>query len=261
MRRSGGRGPQPPKPGRGPARSLLRAHRRPGHPAEETVDAFAGLAERGTVGMLGASNTATWRIERARGLAQRRPAYSCVQQRHTYLPARSGPGEFDVITEELKDLAATENLTLFAYSPLLGGPTAIRASRFPPPTTTRPRGRGWPPCTRSPRNSTRARTRWCSPGCCAATRPSSPSPVPAAWPSLTRSSRRPSSSLTTLPAGPAGRRGRVSVIAVRLGAPRPPQRPAAVTGKQRLEIHQSSSPIPPPASAPSTVSVSQCAAR
>lgn len=88
---------------------------------EETVNAFAGLAERGTVGLLGASNTATWRIERARGLAQRRPSYSCVQQRYTYLPALQGPGEFDMISEELKDYAAAENLTLFAYSPLLGG--------------------------------------------------------------------------------------------------------------------------------------------
>jgi aryl-alcohol dehydrogenase-like predicted oxidoreductase len=90
-------------------------------PLEETVDAFAGLAERGTVGLLGASNTATWRIERARGLAQGRPSYSCVQQSHTYLPALQGPGEFNVISEELKDYAAAENLALLAYSPLLGG--------------------------------------------------------------------------------------------------------------------------------------------
>lgn len=90
-------------------------------PLEETVDAFAGLAERGTVGLLGASNTATWRIARARGLAQRRPAYRCVQQRYSYLPALQGPGDFDMISEELKDYAAAANLTLFAYSPLLGG--------------------------------------------------------------------------------------------------------------------------------------------
>ena len=97
---------------------------------EETVDAFAGLAERGTVGLLGASNTAIWRIERARGLAKRRPAYSCVQQRYSYLPALQGPGEFDVISEELKDYAAAENLTLFAYSPLLGGAYANPGKRL-----------------------------------------------------------------------------------------------------------------------------------
>jgi aryl-alcohol dehydrogenase-like predicted oxidoreductase len=88
---------------------------------EETVDALAGLAERGTVGLLGASNTATWRIERARGLAHRRPAYSCVQQQYTYLPALPDPGQLNLITEELKDYAAAENLALLAYSPLLGG--------------------------------------------------------------------------------------------------------------------------------------------
>ncbi|HTR91574.1 MAG TPA: hypothetical protein VMI73_07525 [Trebonia sp.] len=35
--------------------------------------------------------------------------------------ALQGRGEFDVISEELKDYAAAENLTLLAYSPLLGG--------------------------------------------------------------------------------------------------------------------------------------------
>ena len=98
---------------------------------EETVGAFAGLAERGTVGLLGASNTATWRIERARGLAQRRPAYSCVQQRYSYLPALQGLADFDMISAELKDYAAAENLTLFAYSPLLGGAYANPDKRLP----------------------------------------------------------------------------------------------------------------------------------
>jgi aryl-alcohol dehydrogenase-like predicted oxidoreductase len=69
--------------------------------------------------LLGASNTAAWRIERARGLAQRRSSYGCVQQRHTFLPALPGPGQFDVITEELQGYAAAENLALLAYSPLL----------------------------------------------------------------------------------------------------------------------------------------------
>src|SRR5580693_7250080 len=38
-------------------------------PLEETVPALVALAEAGTVGLLGASNTATWRIERARAVA------------------------------------------------------------------------------------------------------------------------------------------------------------------------------------------------
>ena len=92
-------------------------------PLAETVDALASLAESGKAGLLGASNTATWRIERARGLARAagRPGYSCVQQQHTYLLAQPEPGQVNLITEELLDHARSEQLTLLAYSPLLAG--------------------------------------------------------------------------------------------------------------------------------------------
>jgi aryl-alcohol dehydrogenase-like predicted oxidoreductase len=92
-------------------------------PQEETVDALAELAEAGTVGLLGASNHATWRIERARAIARAggRPAYSCVQQEHSYLLPWPDPGQVNLVTEELVDYAAAEGLTLLAYSPLLKG--------------------------------------------------------------------------------------------------------------------------------------------
>ena len=92
-------------------------------PLEETVEALAELAERGTVGLLGASNHATWRIERARAIARTgsRPAYSCVQQEHSYLLPWPDPGQVNLVTEELIDYAASEDLTLLAYSPLLKG--------------------------------------------------------------------------------------------------------------------------------------------
>lgn len=90
-------------------------------PLEETVGAFAALAESGTAGLLGASNTATWRIERARTIAEGRPRYSCVQQEHTYLLPQPGPGQLSLISEELLDYAGAEQLTLLAYSPLLAG--------------------------------------------------------------------------------------------------------------------------------------------
>jgi aryl-alcohol dehydrogenase-like predicted oxidoreductase len=92
-------------------------------PLEETVGAMAELAERGTVGLLGASNHATWRVERARAIARAggRPAYSCVQQKHTYLLAQPGPRQWNLVTEELVDYATVEGLTLLAYSPLLAG--------------------------------------------------------------------------------------------------------------------------------------------
>ncbi len=92
-------------------------------PQEETVDALATLAESGTVGLLGCSNTALWRIERARSIARAagRPTYSCVQQMHTYLLPLAGPRQNNLITEELIDYAEADNLTLLAYSPLQAG--------------------------------------------------------------------------------------------------------------------------------------------
>jgi aryl-alcohol dehydrogenase-like predicted oxidoreductase len=92
-------------------------------PLEETVGAFAELAEAGTVGLLGASNHATWRLERARSIARAagRPAYSCVQQEHSYLLAWPDPGQINLVTEELIDYAGAEDLALLAYSPLLKG--------------------------------------------------------------------------------------------------------------------------------------------
>jgi aryl-alcohol dehydrogenase-like predicted oxidoreductase len=82
-----------------------------------------GLAAAIALGLLGASNTATWRIERARAIARSddRPAYSCVQQRYTYLRPILQPGQLDTITEELLDYAVAEDLALLAYSPQLGG--------------------------------------------------------------------------------------------------------------------------------------------
>ena len=92
-------------------------------PQQETVDAFSELAESGTVGLLGCSNTAVWRIERARSLALAagRPAYSCIQQKHSYLLPLPGHGQTNVVTEELLDYVEADGLTLLAYSPLLAG--------------------------------------------------------------------------------------------------------------------------------------------
>jgi aryl-alcohol dehydrogenase-like predicted oxidoreductase len=103
-------------------------------PQEETVDAMAELAERGAVGLLGASNHATWRIERARAIARTagRPAYACVQQEYSYLLAQPDAGQVNLVTEELIDYATSEELTLLAYSPLLKGIYA-RPHQAPPP--------------------------------------------------------------------------------------------------------------------------------
>jgi aryl-alcohol dehydrogenase-like predicted oxidoreductase len=111
-------------------------------PLEETVDALATLAEAGSVGLLGASNHATWRIERARAIARAggRPAYSCVQQEHSYLLAWPDPGQLNLVTEELVDYADAEGLTLLAYSPLLKGVYA-RPHQPPPAAYDHPANR------------------------------------------------------------------------------------------------------------------------
>jgi aryl-alcohol dehydrogenase-like predicted oxidoreductase len=92
-------------------------------PLEETVDALAELAESGAVGLLGCSNTALWRVERARSIARAagRPGYSCIQQRHSYLLPIPDNRQTNLVTEETLDYAESDGLTLLAYSPLLGG--------------------------------------------------------------------------------------------------------------------------------------------
>ncbi|MEU9732939.1 aldo/keto reductase [Streptomyces sp. NPDC048002] len=100
-------------------------------PLEETVEGFAELVAEGTVGLLGASNHAVWRVERARALAAARslPGYQVLQYQHSHLRPR-----FDVPSDLFPDgslghagaelmsyLRAESDLTLVAYSPLLAG--------------------------------------------------------------------------------------------------------------------------------------------
>jgi aryl-alcohol dehydrogenase-like predicted oxidoreductase len=95
-------------------------------PPEETAQVFAELVAEGTVGTLGVSNHAAWRIAEARRLAAERglPGYQVVQQRHTYLRPREGSrfGLQRTVDGELLDYASTQpDLTLLGYSTLLSG--------------------------------------------------------------------------------------------------------------------------------------------
>ncbi len=100
---------------------------------EERVEAFGELVRAGKVGVLGCSNTAVWRIERARALARAAgvPGYTCVQQLHTYLWPRFDQAQGSVVTGELIDYARAEpDFAVLGYKPLLrGGYT--RADRRP----------------------------------------------------------------------------------------------------------------------------------
>ncbi|MEG3635894.1 aldo/keto reductase [Micromonospora palythoicola] len=100
-------------------------------PLRETVEGFAELVAEGTVGLLGASNHRTWRVERARALAAAAglPGYEVLQYHRSYLPARlDGPTDLDVdgnvgaVGGELTSyLRAEPGLTLVSYGSLLWG--------------------------------------------------------------------------------------------------------------------------------------------
>ena len=107
---------------------------------EETVDAFASLAEKGTVGVAGASNHALWRVERARAIAraQNRPGYTCLQLRHSYVRPRldvTGPDVhvFGNVDAQVLDYVRSEpDMTLWAYGPLMRGAYARPDQRVHP---------------------------------------------------------------------------------------------------------------------------------
>ncbi|HEY9391584.1 MAG TPA: aldo/keto reductase [Mycobacteriales bacterium] len=102
-----------------------------GVPQQDVVAAFAELVGDGAVGLLGASNHWAWRVERARTLAAAAglPGYEVLQYHHTYLRRRTDlPGRRAVDGEPgiasgdlLSYVRATPELTLVAYSALLGG--------------------------------------------------------------------------------------------------------------------------------------------
>lgn len=91
------------------------------------VSALGALVSSGRAGRIGASNHATWRVERARTLARTAavPSFTALQLRHTYLqpiPFAPLPDTGHVVASpEALDYAATEGLDLWSYTTLLGG--------------------------------------------------------------------------------------------------------------------------------------------
>jgi aryl-alcohol dehydrogenase-like predicted oxidoreductase len=120
-------------------------------PLEETVAAFGKHAAAGTIGRLGLSNYALWRVERMRGLAAELGVMgpSAFQLRYSYLQPRPFVRDhihdhrFGWITDEVLDYAENNpEQQLFAYSPLMSGAYENRADRpldpaFDHPGTTR----------------------------------------------------------------------------------------------------------------------------
>lgn len=112
-------------------------------PLEETVETFGRLAAEGAVDLIGCSNTATWRLERARQLAADRglAQYSVIEQQYTYLwPSPLAQGRFQRLgtpnythagVEHFDYLREHRDLTLVGYSPLLAGTYGHPERPFP----------------------------------------------------------------------------------------------------------------------------------
>jgi aryl-alcohol dehydrogenase-like predicted oxidoreductase len=113
-------------------------------PLEETLGAYDELARQGKVRGIGASNIATWRLERARNVSAARGwmPYTYVQLRHTYLRPRpftklAEAGHTLVTDEMLGYLAAEPDMTLWAYNTLMFG-AYTRPDRSIPETYDHP---------------------------------------------------------------------------------------------------------------------------
>jgi aryl-alcohol dehydrogenase-like predicted oxidoreductase len=94
-------------------------------PIEETMEAFYQLIKAGKIRYAGASNYTGWRLEEANSIARSQgwEGYCCLQQRHTYMEpsARAEFNNQEFLSPEIEDLCHTKNLSIIAYSPLLGG--------------------------------------------------------------------------------------------------------------------------------------------
>ncbi|SEG95867.1 Predicted oxidoreductase [Actinacidiphila yanglinensis] len=95
-------------------------------PVAETVGAFAEVVRSGAARVIGASNHAAWRVAEARQYAAAHglPAYTCVEQRHTYLwPVPGGEwGAQWYARDDMQDfVAAHDDMTLMAYGSLVHG--------------------------------------------------------------------------------------------------------------------------------------------
>ena len=106
-------------------------------PLGETAEAFASLVREGKVRLLGCSNFDTWRVADATAEAERRglPGYRVMQQRFTYLYARSDMAPKYIFNEtagrERLRFLYDRKMPLVAYSSTARGGYAD-PSRLPP---------------------------------------------------------------------------------------------------------------------------------
>lgn len=114
----------------------------PPEPLNGVIEGFNSLHEEGTVKNIGCSNYYPWRIERARQISQANnwAQFCCVQQRYTYLQPAPGAKFTDglqlVADEALFDYTSNNDMTVLAYSSLLGGSYTREDRPIPEPYRT-----------------------------------------------------------------------------------------------------------------------------
>lgn len=109
----------------------------------ETVAAFGAIVAAGTATRIGAANHAAWRVAQARDLARAQGVepWSALQVRHSLLQPRPAvtlaeSGHKQLAADDL-DLAHSDGLAVWAYSPLLWG-GYVRADKPLPEIYTHP---------------------------------------------------------------------------------------------------------------------------
>lgn len=94
-------------------------------PLEEVMEAFSTLKEQGKIRFAAASNYLGWQLAEAASAAEKIgfEGFACLQQKHTYLEPglRANFGTQLLLTPEIEEYCQIQNLTIMAYSPLLGG--------------------------------------------------------------------------------------------------------------------------------------------
>ena len=105
-------------------------------PVEETMEAFYRLKKTGKIRYAGASNYMGWRLKEANTIAvlKQWEEFCTLQQRHTFLEpsARADFGNQLILTPEIIDICREHELTIMAYSPLLGGVYGKESLEVPP---------------------------------------------------------------------------------------------------------------------------------
>ena len=94
-------------------------------PVEEVMEAFESLKQQGKIRFSGASNYFGWQLLEAGNAAKKTDteSFTCLQQRHTYLEPglRANFGSQLLLSPEIEQYCLSQNITIMAYSPLLGG--------------------------------------------------------------------------------------------------------------------------------------------